>query len=63
MDKQTFSYLDQAYEELFDNTVRPRKNLHALISHLYPPSYIQGMKAFTNYQPLDYEHTVHNPLI
>ena len=62
MEKQTFSYFDQAYEELFDNVVRPRKNLHALISHLYPPSYIQVMEAFANYRPLDYKPTIHNSL-
>ena len=61
---QTTSHsTDQAYEEPLSNAVSPRKNLHAFISHLYPPFYMQVMEAFADYQPLDYEHIALNPLI
>ena len=57
MAKPIFSYIDQAYEELFDDVVRPRKNLYALISHLYPPPFIQVMEAFANHRPSHQEPT------
>ena len=63
MDTQTFSYIDQAYEELLDNDVRPRKNFHAFISHTYPPPFIQVMEVFANHRPLDQEPIVQNSLV
>ena len=62
MAKQTFSYIDQAYKELLDNDIRPRKNFHAFISLTYLPPFIQVVEALANYRPLDQEPTVHNSL-
>ena len=55
-----FSSSDQAHEESYVDVVPLRKNVHAFISHLYPPFYIQVMDAFANYRPLDYEHIALN---
>ena len=63
MAESIFASIDRAHEESYDDAVLTQKNLHALISHLYPPFYIQVMKAVANYQPLDYEHIALNPLI
>ena len=63
MAESIFSSNDRTHEESYDDAVPPRKNLHALISHLYPPFYIQVMDAFANYQPLDFEHIALNPSI
>ena len=60
MAKSIFPSIDRAHEESYDDVVPPRKNLHALISHLYPPFHIQVMDAFANYRPLDYEHIALN---
>ncbi|THF98198.1 hypothetical protein TEA_016561 [Camellia sinensis var. sinensis] len=62
MAKPIFSYIDQAYEELFDDAVRPRKNLHALVSHLYPPLFIQVMEVFGNHRPLNQEPAAYDSL-
>ena len=58
-----FSSSDRAHAESYVDVVPPRKNVHAFISHLYPPFFIQVMDAFANYQPLDYEHIALNPSI
>ena len=63
MAESIFPSIDLAHEESYDDVVLPRKNLHALISHLYPPFYIQVMDAFSNYQPLDFEYVALNPSI
>ena len=55
MAESIFPSIDRAHEKSYDDAVHPRKNLHALISHLYPPFYIQVMDAFANYQPLDFK--------
>lgn len=62
MAKQGFSYIDQAYEELFGDVVRPQKNLYALISHLYLPPFIQVMEAFANHRPSNQEPTAYDSL-
>ena len=63
MAESIFSSIDRAHEESYVDVGPPRKNVHAFISHFYPPFYIQVMDAFANYQPLDYEHIALNPLI
>lgn len=63
MAESTSPSIDQAYEESLSNVASPRKNLHAFISHLYPPFYIQVMEAFADYKPLDYERIAFNPLV
>ena len=63
MAKQTFSYIDQAYKELLDNDVRPRKNFHAFIIYTYPPLFIQVMEFFANHRLLNQEPIVHNSLV
>lgn len=53
MANQAFSYINRAYEEVFDNNDRPQKNLHAFIGYIYPSPFIQVMEAFAPYEPLD----------
>ena len=54
---------NQAYEEPLSDVVPPRKNLHAFISHLYTPFYIQVMEAFADYTPLGYAHIAYNHMV
>lgn len=53
MANHTLSYINRIYEEALGNDYRPQKNFNALISHTYPPPFIQVMDAFTPYEPLD----------
>ncbi|GMP39558.1 hypothetical protein CsSME_00010348 [Camellia sinensis var. sinensis] len=62
MAKQTFSYIDRAYEESMEDDYRPQKNLNAFIDYTYPPQFMQVMEAFATYQPLDPKFANYEPL-
>ena len=45
-----------------EDDYRPQKNLNAFIGYTYPPPFMQVMKAFATYQPLDQKFVNYAPL-